>query len=186
LIEKKIDSVQEHLEHIANVMNERVLLYKKRYREIRRSVKAMSRLDEILEPRTTFLVLEAEIQYALNLAGYHAINSLIQELNLNNKWLDIGVLSNLVGDEAFREIFTEKIADIDSILKKIDVKKSDLITMIEVVMNLNEDIQRKIIANFILDYIKPLITIVFKDISILDDDYTNKVIENYKQNHSFY
>ncbi|MBN1330071.1 MAG: hypothetical protein JXA54_11415 [Candidatus Heimdallarchaeota archaeon] len=181
-MEQKIDSMQEHLQHIANVMYERVLLYEKRYREIRRAVKAKNRLGESLEPRTTFLMLEAEIQYTLNLAGYQTIKSIIMELNSNNKWLNFELLSRLEKDKDFREIFFKKITEIDSIIKRICIKKTDLVGLIEVVLNLDEDFQRNIIGNFISNNIKYLVTIVFKDLVILDNDYTEQVIKNYKKN----
>ncbi len=184
-MEETTNSIEEYLLHIANVMYERVTLYEKRFREIRRSVKAMSRLEEIPEVKATFLLLEAEIQYVLNFAGYQAVKSVISNSDFSNRKYNFDFLVNLESNEDFKEIFYNKIMLGDNIIKEINATKSDTLGLLEVILNLDEDYQRNIIGKFILVYIEPLVTKVFKEIVILDNNYTNEVIKNFKENPIF-
>lgn len=166
----------ENLKHIYNVLEERIDLYKKRQLETKRAVKSMHRLDVLPEPSAIQTMLEAGISYLINIIGLEALKITIEQFNVMNanNW-----------KEQLRKDFIIQLQDKNIFFEKQQLSQKQYSTLFEVVFSLDENFQRKEIANFIHEYTEELITHTFKIISIFDDDYTRKVIDdmtNYLRN----
>ncbi|MCK5158861.1 MAG: hypothetical protein KAR08_06875, partial [Candidatus Heimdallarchaeota archaeon] len=65
----------------------------------------------------------------------------------------------------------------DELFAKEQLSEIQYSALFDVVFSLDENYQRTIIANFILDFGKQLIIKIFKNIVILDETYTVEVID---------
>lgn len=161
----------ENLKHIYNVLEERIALYKKRQLETKRAMKSIHRLDMLPDPSVIHTMLEAEISYLINIVGLEALKITIEQFDVTNanNW-----------KKRLRKEFIIQLQDKNIFFEKQQLSQKQYSTLFEVVFSLDENFQRKEIASFIHEYTEELITHAFKIISILDDDYTRKVIENLK------
>lgn len=164
-----IEQEIEKLKHIQNILEERIMWYKKRQLETKRAMKSMHRLDMLPNPSVTQTMLEAEISYLINITGLEALKITIEQItvmNANNR------------KEQLRKEFIIQIKDKKFFLEKQRLSQRQYSTLFEVVFSLDENYQRKEIANFIHEYTEELITHAFKNISIFGDDYTQRVIDD--------
>lgn len=163
------DKDLEDLKHICNVLEERIAWYKKRQLQTKRAVKSIHRLDLLPDPSVTQTMLEAEISYLINIAGFKAMKITIEQITVMNanNW-----------KERLRKEFILQIQDKNIFFEKQRLSQRQYSTLFEVVFSLDENYQRKEIANFIHEYTVELITYVFKNILIFDDDYAQKVIDD--------
>ncbi|MCE7746450.1 MAG: hypothetical protein GPJ52_15080 [Candidatus Heimdallarchaeota archaeon] len=158
-----------NLEHIYNVLEERTIWYKKRQLETKRAMKSIHRLNTLPDPTETHTMLEAEISYTLNRTGINALKILINQF----KELNSGFTKELL-----RKEFIKQLHEIDEIFADQQISEKQYTSLFEVVFSLDEDYQRTIIANFILDFAEQLINKIFKNIVILDEVYTAEIIES--------
>ena len=158
-----------NLEHIYNVLEERTIWYKKRQLETKRAMKSNHRLNTLPDPTETHTMLEAEISYTLNRTGINALKIIINQF----KELNSGFTKELL-----RKEFIKQLHEIDEIFADQQISEKQYTSLFEVVFSLDEDYQRTIIANFILDFAEQLINKIFKNIVILDEVYTAEIIES--------
>ena len=158
-----------NLEHIYNVLEERTIWYKKRQLETKRAMKSIHRLNTLPDPTETHTMLEAEISYTLNRTGINALKIIINQF----KELNSGFTKELL-----RKEFIKQLHEIDEIFAEQQISEKQYTSLFEVVFSLDEDYQRTIIANFILDFAEQLINKIFKNIVILDEVYTAEIIES--------
>ncbi|MHA1531376.1 MAG: hypothetical protein ACTSR6_05185 [Candidatus Heimdallarchaeota archaeon] len=158
-----------NLEHIYNVLEERTFWYKKRQLETKRAMKSIHRLNTLPDPTETHTMLEAEISYTLNRTGINALKIIINQF----KELNSGFTKELL-----RKEFIKQLHEIDEIFAEQQISEKQYASLFEVVFSLDEDYQRTIIANFILDFAEQLINKIFKNIVILDEVYTAEIIES--------
>ncbi len=159
----------ENLKHIYKVLEERIAWYKKRQLETKRAMKSIHRLDLLPDPSKTQTMLEAEISYMINIIGLEALKITIEQFTV----LDVSKWK-----ERLRKEFIILIQEKHSFFEKQQLSQKQFATLFEVVFSLDENCQRKEIANFIRENAVELITQVFKSIVILDDVYTQKVIDD--------
>ncbi|MGC9778829.1 MAG: hypothetical protein HZR80_06260 [Candidatus Heimdallarchaeota archaeon] len=159
----------EQLLHIANILEERIALYKKRQLETKRAIKAMHRANIVPDPFRMQIMLEAGISYEINFIGKKALDNLIQKLNKETK----AELSELLKKEFFTHINQDKL-----VIKQINPSKERILPLVDVVFSLDENFQRKEIAKFILQYSEQLVKSIFKEIAIFDQPFTKQVIDN--------
>ncbi|NPE07650.1 MAG: hypothetical protein GNW80_05170 [Asgard group archaeon] len=158
-----------NLEHIFYVLEERTIWYKKRQLETKRAMKSIHRLDILPDPSKTQTMLEAEISYIINNAGLEALKIIIEQFTVldANNW-----------KERLRKEFIILLQDKCIFFEKKQLSQKQFSTLFEVVFSLDENCQRKEIANFIRENAEELVTQVFKNIVILDDVYAQKVIKD--------
>ncbi|HUU79342.1 MAG TPA: hypothetical protein VMX55_13435 [candidate division Zixibacteria bacterium] len=177
---KSLPLETEALQHISNVLEERVILYKKRSIETKRAIKAMHRANLQIDPLAFQIMLEAEIYYEINFAGKKTIDEIIS--SENNLGLSI-IPSQFLQRNYLVKIFLNHIKNSNNTLSKIKVESLE--TIFDVVFSLNEDFQRLIIRKVIFYNLHMLIEIIFKNITIIDDEYKEKAIyaiQNYLKN----
>lgn len=114
-------------------------------------------------------MLEAELNYIINQIGFDALLNIINRLKEPNASFTKKQLS---------EEFIKQLLENEELFVKESLSEVQYTALFEVVFSLDENCQRKEIANFIREYAEELITHVFKNIVILDDIYTQKVIED--------
>ncbi len=159
----------ENLKHIYNVLEERIAWYKRRQLQTKRAMKSLHRLDMLPDPSETQTMLEAEISYIINIIGLEALKITIEQFTVldASKW-----------KERLKKEFIILIQDKRNFFEKQQLSQKQFSTLFEVVFSLDENCQRKEIANFIRENAIELIAQVFKNIVILDDVYAQKVIED--------
>ncbi|NHJ04078.1 MAG: hypothetical protein EAX90_04600 [Candidatus Heimdallarchaeota archaeon] len=168
---KSLPLETEALQHISKILEERVILYKKRSIETKRAIKAMHRANLQIDPLAFQIMLEAEIFYEIYLAGQKTIDEVISSENN----LDLSVIpSQFLQRYYLMKIFVSHLKNSNNTLSKIKVESLD--TLLDVTFCLNEDFQRLIISKVIFHNLQMLIEIVFKKISIIDDEYKEKAI----------
>ncbi|MCK5182992.1 MAG: hypothetical protein KAJ76_03975 [Candidatus Heimdallarchaeota archaeon] len=165
-----VDKEQElgNLTHIRSVLEERTIWYKKRQLETKRAMKAMHRLNTLPEPIETQTMLEAEISYAINKTGIEALTIIINQFD---------ELNTSITKSHLRREFIKQLQEADELFAKEQLSEIQYSALFDVVFSLDENYQRTIIANFILDFGKQLIIKIFKNIVILDETYTVEVID---------
>ena len=165
-----VDKEQElgNLIHIRNVLEERTIWYKKRQLETKRAMKSIHRLNTLPEPIETQTMLEAEIVYAINKTGIEALTIIINQFD---------ELNTSITKSHLRREFIKQLQEADELFVKEQLSEIQYSALFDVVFSLDEDYQRTIIANFILDFGKQLIFKIFKNIVILDETYTVEVID---------
>ena len=164
----------QDLQHIANVLEERVLLYKKRKTETKRALKAISRLNQIPDNNVLEIILEAEIQYEVNLAGKLALDKIISDLEDGKK---IDSVKEKIKNQFIENLLLRNTIDSSSILAN---KEKHYTLLFDMIFTLDEDFQRSKIQLIISNYAEDLIEKIFNEIVILDMIYRNKVITEFK------
>ena len=163
------------LQHILNVIDERILLYRKRTVETKRAIKAMSRANLPIDPIAFQIMLEAEIIFATNLVG----RELLQEVLNRNHKKQISYEEVMLLSEDLKKSFVKLIKKSQSILYYLDQKYLE--TLFDIILTLDADFERLIINEIIFYNLRTLIDIIFKEIVIFDSNYKENVIKIVKK-----
>lgn len=161
------ESEVANLKHIQNILEERIMWFKKRQLETKRAIKARHRLETLPHPTVTHTMLEAELCYNLNQIGLDALITIIEKVDDQNSSFSKTQLS---------EEFLRQIVEKEELFVKKQLSETQYLELFQVVFSLDEDYQRRAIAGFILDFADQLIREIFRNIAIFDDSYTNEVI----------
>ncbi|MBK5112559.1 MAG: hypothetical protein KGD59_03170 [Candidatus Heimdallarchaeota archaeon] len=164
------DKEQElaELKHIQNILEERVLWYKKRQLETKRAMKAKHRLSTLPDPVETYTMLEAELSYSINRIGFEVLCNVINRLAEQN--------SSFTKKQLSKE-FIKQLLEKEELFVKEQLSEAQYSKLFDVVFSLDENYQRTVMADFVLDFAEQLITKIFRNIVIFDESYTKEVIE---------
>ncbi|NHJ48762.1 MAG: hypothetical protein FK733_13335 [Asgard group archaeon] len=174
----------DNLNHIIQVIQERIALYNKRQLEIKRSVKTLSRIGTIPSNRVLFLMLDAHINSIVNKIGKQALEEFLISNNTNDLNINSLFTYNSIVFNHFKKI-----------LKKSDLPLRDsteqiLSFLFDVVFGYSENIRRNKIMLYLKHYHSNLIETIFKQMVILDENYIKETIiqfdmycKDYKEDH---
>lgn len=161
----------EKVQHIINVIEERVLLYDKRRIETRRALKAMQRAQILPEPYQVFIILEAEIICYLNQAAKKALMEISASISSKKSI----TLKN------FNTLFKRKLSETNFSRFDLQLKAKDISEFRKIIFSLNDDYQKEKIAMFLLIYNKKILERIFQELVIFDEGYVKKVIKEQKK-----
>ena len=159
----------ENLKHILSILKERTLWYKKRQLETKRAIKSMHRLNILPEPIESHTMLDAEINYIINLIGIKTLEEIIDEF----KNLEPYKIKTHLRNE-----FKSQLSKNKEFFRNILISEKQSTKLFEVVFSLNDDYQRATIKKILPEFTEQLITRIFKEIVILDEQYTKNVIKD--------
>ncbi|MFW9922595.1 MAG: hypothetical protein ACFFDW_04810 [Candidatus Thorarchaeota archaeon] len=160
---------KENLDHFYNVIEERVALYSKRTQETKRAMKAYSRLNELPDKFSIFIMFDAEINFIAN----STILSIIQELLQKNEIYNIS--EKIDWHNEIKMKFLENISKNKSCLSELDL--NEYLPLFDAVFTLDENLQRKLICKFLEKNGENIIRNTFIQILIFDLNYTQKIVE---------
>jgi hypothetical protein len=191
--EKKYLQYKINIQHILNVIEEQIILYEKRKREVRRYLKTCSRANLVPDDASIFLLLEAELQYLANMTIFPVLTAIIRENNIvNENDLKVDHITQhkmyqelydlLKKDDSFfvewKNIFQEqKSGLVSKLADNISFKQ-----LLKIIFYLDEDYQRKLLANIIQKHSRNLLAEIMKQCAIFDDKFLsliNKQLHGY-------
>ena len=181
------------ISHIVNILEERIFLYKKRRLEIKRYLKSVHRSGILPKSHSVFLLIIAEIQYLLNRSTFFVLNNLLESISEGNHQVNDQLeneqvvayeelFSLLINDEYFEEKIKEHLKTEDSEIKSVLLDEYSLKNFVKVVLSVDEEFQRKIIAKFAYQHSEELLSLILKKIAIFDIDFlrsTNEILHKH-------
>jgi len=170
------DELLLEIQHIVNVLEERILLYAKRRVETKRAIKSMARARIIPKHSTAFVMLEADLSYMINVAGLNGLKSIAQLIKERKDLKSTSIDDIFEGNNQFKKSFVKELLsfrEINSTQASID----DLETLIIIVYSLDENLQRKTISNFLRKYGSNLLKEIFNDLIVFDNHYIKSTID---------
>lgn len=171
--------LKDQLQHISNILNERVALYGKRQLETKRAIKAMHRGNIIPSSLILHNMLDAHVNFHINQNGLKTINAILE-----NDKLSISGFSDLEqffsSSKKLIEIFSDNLINSKLLPLPKEQTQKIIILLFNAVFNYNENIERQNVSFYLKYSYKILIQEIFRKIVILDDNYTTKIIQELK------
>ena len=159
----------KQLHHIADILDERISLYKKRGLETKRAMKAMHRANILPDPFRLQIMLEACISYEINMIGKKALEKTIAKLKIE-KTINF---YKKIKDEFFNIFESNNL-----LLNRLNPSKEKMLPLIDVVFSLDENYQRNEITKFIVGFSDKLVKFVFNGIAIFDAQFIKTVVKD--------
>jgi hypothetical protein len=172
-----VNNLVNQFDHIKKILEERIILYKKRQLAIKRTIKAMSRSNINPKPHILLTMLDAHINYIINSIGVKSIEKLLKGNNLDS----IKSIESAFKQNSNLYLFFKKLT-IDSRLLPLedDLDKSTF-WLFEMAFSLEENTQKNKLICYLQKTSNELIQKIFKGISILDASYTDQVINEFQE-----
>lgn len=174
IIMKRVNLIDQ-LQHISNVLHERIALYRKRQLETKRATKAMHRGNLIPNSLIIHNMLDAHVNYYVNLNGINTINEILETSNSYiSSYSDLE--SFFSSSVQLISLFSDKLINSKTLPIPNNYAHEITSLLFEAVFNYDENIQRQNISKYLKYSFKSLVQDIFKTIVILDDNFTSKII----------
>jgi hypothetical protein len=185
-IETIIEELQENYRHILAVNHERTILFEKRQKETKRTLKTYHRLREIPSSQVLFPIFRAHIQYFLYLSAEKAIKRFLKnDIKSNNKYSkslisEINSKSfspELIKNNCLKKLYAKELQRIKPDIGLRSISDSDINLFFTIVFTMNDDYVIKSLNQFIQKNISSIVSTIFQKITIIDSDYTQAIIK---------
>ncbi|MHA1740166.1 MAG: hypothetical protein ACTSXA_03950 [Candidatus Heimdallarchaeota archaeon] len=183
---KQYQQFTVNIQHILSVIEEKISLFKKRKLEVKRYLKSIHRSNSLPSASSMFILLDAEIQYAINKAIFHVLTILLQEVrendqsiikpNENEQSLQYEQLIRLlIIDTRFIEGFGKQISISTSEIAPVLLKVETLKFFLQVILNPDEEYQREQLSKYMQEHSYELLSVIFERIAVFDTNFLNNV-----------
>jgi len=178
------DEFFSHKIHFIKVLEEYILLYKKRQIEIKRAIKASHRAAILPHPRVLYNLLEANIGYLVASACLKAIQEIPDSSPIAfEKFLAQSVQSknsNSQFNQLF-ESFKSFIQKEGQLLSQLQLQDRHFHLLLTYALQVDEEQRKVVLEQFLSDFSSQIIKLVLNEIAIFDQHFINEIISSYQK-----
>ncbi|MHA1505383.1 MAG: hypothetical protein ACTSPT_09355, partial [Candidatus Heimdallarchaeota archaeon] len=175
VVRKQYQQFTVNIQHILSVIEEKISLFKKRKLEVKRYLKSIHRSNSLPSASSMFILLDAEIQYAINKAIFHVLTILLQEVRENDQFIIKPneneqslqyeqLIRLLITDTNFIKGFGKQISISTSEIAPVLLKVETLKFFLQVILNPDEEYQREQLSKYMQEHSYELLSVIFERI----------------------